>query len=296
MRWWLAGGPAAIGLVLTVVLLASGDGRMLESTTLFAAVPALAGVGLAVIVFSVLAAVAAVSRAESRGLARGSLQQQERHRQFLHRLDHELKNPLTAINAGVAALGTADEASARHTIEAQSARLTRLLADLRKLAELSAVPLDREPVDLATVAAEAADAVGDLPEAASRDIQLVFPRAPRPLPPVSGDPDLLFLAVYNLLANSVKYSREGDRIEVRGSEDGSSVAIEVADTGVGVPDDEVELVWSELGRGSRTRAVSGSGLGLPFTRLIVERHGGTISLSSRAGEGTLVRFQLPATG
>ena len=60
-----------------------------------------------------------------------------------------------------------------------------------------------------------------------------------------------------------------------------------------IPEDEQATVWEELARGTHTRDVAGSGLGLPFVKAIIERHGGTIELSSRLGEGTVVRMRLP---
>jgi two-component system, OmpR family, sensor kinase len=146
------------------------------------------------------------------------------------------------------------------------------------------------------VARDAVDAVGELPEATSRDLVVSFPRAPRPVPHVEGDADLLFLALYNLVANAVKYSEAGAHIEVRGAEGEGIVTVEVADTGLGIPEDEQGAVWEELARGSRTRGIPGSGLGLPLVRTIVHRHGGSVDLSSRAGEGTSVRLRLPVRG
>jgi two-component system OmpR family sensor kinase len=110
---------------------------------------------------------------------------------------------------------------------------------------------------------------------------------------VRGDRDLLFLALYNLVSNALKYSSAGDTIEVRGSEREGGVMIEVADTGRGIPDHEHTQVWEELARGRTTLDVPGSGLGLPFVRAIVERHSGQVQLSSRPGEGTAVRVALP---
>ena len=73
------------------------------------------------------------------------------------------------------------------------------------------------------------------------------------------------------------------------------MVIEVADTGPGIPEDEVESVWDELYRGKGARGVPGSGLGLALARAIIERHGGQIRLRSRAGQGTVVTVRLPTT-
>ena len=93
--------------------------------------------------------------------------------------------------------------------------------------------------------------------------------------------------------NAVKYSGEGDSIEVRGSQSEDGVSIEVADTGIGVPEAERQSVWAELARGSNAVGRSGSGLGLSLVRLVIERHGGHVRLTSREGVGTSVVLTLP---
>jgi two-component system OmpR family sensor kinase len=113
------------------------------------------------------------------------------------------------------------------------------------------------------------------------------------VPDVLGDWDLLFLASYNLLDNALKFTRPGDTVEVRAFEDGAFVAIEVADTGPGIPEDDVSRVWEELYRGQGARGIPGSGLGLALVRAIVERHGGQVKLRSRLGQGTVVTMRLP---
>ena len=113
------------------------------------------------------------------------------------------------------------------------------------------------------------------------------------MPKVSGDPDLLFLAVHNLLENALKSSRPGDTVELHASEDGTSLLIEVADTGPGIPGEEQPHVWEELYRGEAGRGVPGSGLGLALVRAIAERHNGQVSLRSRPGQGTVFTLRLP---
>ena len=223
------------------------------------------------------------------------------HRHFLRRLDHELKNPLTAVRAAVAdASQSASPAIAVNleVVDAQSRRMSRLLTDLRKLAELEAAPLDLEDVDLAETVQDAVTAV--IEEAAGRGvavrIRLDLPSIPWPLPHVRGDGDLLYSAVYNIVSNAAKYTPAGGAVEVRGREEGGTVTIEVADTGIGVPEREMGLVFRELGRAGNARALPGSGLGLPLVRTIAQRHGGTVGMTSREGVGTRVWLVLPVAG
>lgn len=219
-------------------------------------------------------------------------------RRFLSRLDHELKNPLTAIRAGLANLTESaspnDRRLALSSVDAQALRLSRLLADLRKLADLEARPLERTQVDLSELLAEVVALGQDRPGAEQRRLVLSIPRAPWPLPHVPGDRDLLFLAFHNLVDNALKFTRPGDTVEVRAFEDGAAVAVEVADTGPGIPPDELPHVWEELYRGRQARGVPGSGLGLALVRAIAERHGGRVTLRSRLGQGTVFSLRLPA--
>jgi two-component system OmpR family sensor kinase len=222
----------------------------------------------------------------------------EERRRFVQRLDHELKNPLTAIRAGLANLcndqGPSIQQEALDSVEAEVLRLSRLTADLRKLAELETRPLERAPVDVAALLREAVALGEEQPGAEARTLTLTLPQAPWPLPAVLGDWDLLFLAVYNLLDNAAKFTGPGDTVEVRAAEEGAFVIVEVADTGPGIPQEELDRVWEELYRGRSARGIPGSGLGLALVRAVVERHGGQVSLRSRAGHGTVVRVRLPA--
>jgi len=77
-------------------------------------------------------------------------------------------------------------------------------------------------------------------------------------------------------------------------ENGKEIVIEVADTGPGIPEEELDLVWEELYRSKQARGVLGSGLGLPLVRAIIEKHGGMVGLRSIHGQGTVFSIRLPA--
>ena len=299
----LAGWAVALGaaVVLTAVSWLLWGDLSLRVT----ASPALVVGEILAAALLVALAVAVGRRRREAALRRVRLQVQEearmQHRQFLRRLDHELKNPLTAVRAAVAdASRGASPAIAVNleVVDAQSRRMSRLLTDLRKLAELEAAPLALEDVDLAETVQDAVTAV--IEEAAGRGvavrIRLDLPSAPWPLPHVRGDGDLLYSAVYNIVSNAAKYTPAGGAVEVRGREEGGTVTIEVADTGIGVPEREMGLVFRELGRAGNARALPGSGLGLPLVRTIAQRHGGTVGMTSREGVGTRVWLVLPVAG
>jgi len=221
----------------------------------------------------------------------------EERRRFLLRLDHELKNPLTAIHAGIANLAeTSSSGLDRETLaslQTQAQRISRLTSDLRKLAEIEVRQLEHLPVDIPTLLREAFQMASEQPGAADRILNLSLPQAPWPLPTIQGDADLLLLAIHNLLENAVKFSSPGDTLELRAFEVGQQIVIEVADTGPGIPEDEQPQVWEELYRGHSSRGIPGSGLGLSLVRAIIERHNGSVSLRSRLDQGTVFTLRLP---
>lgn len=222
----------------------------------------------------------------------------EERRRFLRRLDHELKNPLTAIRAGLANLAepspSFDYHDALASLDTQTLRMSRLSSDLRKFAEIEERQLERLPVDISVLLREAFQMALEQPSAAERTLTLSLPQAPWPLPTIMGDADLLLVAVHNLLDNSIKFSSPGDTVELRAFEDGQRIVIEVADTGPGIPDDEQMLVWEELYRGNSSSGVPGSGLGLALVRAIVDRHDGSVGLRSRLEQGTVFTIRLPS--
>ncbi|MFW5941011.1 MAG: sensor histidine kinase [Chloroflexota bacterium] len=300
-RWLSVPLPALLALALSALLYYSSS---LPNPVLRMRISLNVVVLLGGVLLSLLLALALGLHQWQQQRYRAALEQQRRdaaadRRRFVQRLDHELKNPLTAIRAALANIGGAPASSAHHdalrSIEAQTVRLSRLTADLRKIAELESRPLERGPVDLNALLQEVVDLARDKPESNSRRLSLTLPQAPWPLPTISGDWDLLFLAVYNLVENALKYTRTEDTIEVRAREDGSRVVIDVADTGPGIDADDLPHVWEELYRGTAARGASGSGLGLALVRSIAERHGGEVHLQSRAGHGTVFTLQLPVT-
>lgn len=220
----------------------------------------------------------------------------EDRRRFLQRLDHELKNPLMAMRAGLANVSNGHDDAAQQalaSIEAQTVRLSQLTADLRKIAELETRPFEFVPVEMGDLLTEVFELAQDHPGSEGRKLTLTVPQAPWPLPPVPGDRDLLFLAIYNLLENALKYTAVTDAIELRAREDGRFVTVEVADTGPGIAAADQPYIWEELYRGEAARGAPGSGLGLALVKAIVERHRGQVSLSSRPGQGSLVILRLP---
>jgi two-component system OmpR family sensor kinase len=293
VRWLLPLIPGILGLGLSLYLsIVATRNPVIYMRADAATLILFAGWLLTGVVYFVLAILQGFERQRKTLIAQSADDRQR----FLRRLDHELKNPLTAIRAGLVNVVEApDEATrldATNTVEAQALRLSRLSADLRKLAELETREIERAPVNVTAMLEEAFSIAQDR-ASSERRLSLSIPQAPWPLPEISGDQDLLFLAIHNLLDNAIKFSRPDDRVEVRAFEDDANIVIEVADTGPGIPEDEFPYVWDELYRGKGARGIPGSGLGLALVRAISERHQGQVTLRSRQGQGTVVTLRLP---
>jgi two-component system OmpR family sensor kinase len=151
-------------------------------------------------------------------------------------------------------------------------------------------------VDLGNLLQGIVDALRNQPLCAGRTIQLVIPRVPWPLAPVMADEDLLGSAFFNLIDNALKYTRPEDVIEIRAAAHGRLVQVEIADSGPGIPVEELPRIFEELYRGSNARDRDGSGLGLALVKRILERHGGNISVHSRRDgvTGSVFTVLLPA--
>ena len=229
-----------------------------------------------------------------------SMQESEQGRQrFIRRLDHEIKNPLTGLRAALVNLQELQDSTERRKASENAGRaverLTRLLNDLRKLSDLEERSIERMPVNIPELLDDVVDAARTIPAYQGRNVSLFITKVPAPLPPVTGDRDLLSLAVYNLVENALKYTSPNDSVEVRALEDGKAVVVEVADSGGGIASDDLSKIFEELYRGSNARSTEGSGLGLALVNRIILLHGGQIDVRSRQNgpRGTVFTVRLP---
>lgn len=224
---------------------------------------------------------------------------EQRRRQFLHRLDHEIKNPLTALQAALVNLRESERAEERqrasHNAERAVARLTRLLTDLRKLSDLEERPLEQLKINIPELLEDVVGAVRALPAFENRTINLLISHVPWPFPMVTGDRDLLGLVMYNLIENALKFTCGDETVEVRALEDDKAIVIEVADSGPGIPPEELPKIFEELYRGANARGIEGSGLGLALVQRIVVLHSGQIKVRSNQEDppGTVFTVRLP---
>lgn len=229
----------------------------------------------------------------------------ERSFAALHRFtaeaSHELKTPLMVLRAGVErvlrnpntppeSLQALDE-SLMHI-----GRMAELVDSLLTLARADEgrLPLAVEPCDLRELVAEASETASMLAEPAELTVTTAIPAEPVMLPV---DRTRIRQLVLNLVTNAVKYTPAGGEVALGLSDQGATVTLTVADTGIGIAAGDLPHIFDRFWRAdpSRSRVVEspGTGLGLAITKWIAEAHGGMISVQSRPGRGTLFTVTLP---
>ncbi len=206
---------------------------------------------------------------------------------------HELRTPLAILQASTEALadGVAEpNVQTLSSLSDEILRLARMVEDLEVLAsaEAAGLTLDRHPVDLAQVAARAADALGA--RLATTHLTLI-----RSLTPVvvRGDKTRLHQVVTNLLTNAIKFTPYGGRITLAVGPVDHHAQVIVTDTGAGMPASEIPHVFERFWRGRAAQRVAGSGIGLAVVAELVHAHGGEVSATSGEGQGTRFVVILP---
>lgn len=215
---------------------------------------------------------------------------------FVLSVSHELRTPLTAARAGlglleasVAARLQGEEqdllANTRRNVE----RLNHLIDDLltSNHLESGSLRLDRRVIDLRLVVADAMAAIHPLTEAKGQTMELDLPE---PLPH-RGDARRLEQAVLNVVVNAHRHTPAGGRIVISGRNVENEVVVSVADNGPGIPQDELEAIFTRFHR--LATSDGGSGLGLAVARGIVELHGGRLWAASVLGQGAAFHLALP---
>ncbi len=219
---------------------------------------------------------------------------------FMRFISHEVSNPLQSIMGGLANLRqvVGDDAPSEvylDQIESETHRLTRLTADLRMLAQLEnpGLHITLQPVQMRAVVASVIMAQTD--RAADQGIELTYHGPDRP-PRVLANRDWITRVVENLVDNSLKYARgDSQEIIISITPEEDSFHISVSDDGMGISAEMLPNIFDQAYRvpDARIHQQPGSGLGLPITKRIIEQHGGTISVTSEFGQGTIMTFYLP---
>lgn len=224
----------------------------------------------------------------------------QQRNQFLADISHELRTPLTYMKgySEVLLQGIATDEEQRQQylklLYSQSVHLQRLVQDLFELTSLEqqsfSLTFHRTSMDKVILNALS---LMEMPIKQNK-IDLKYTPSSKPLY-VHGDERRLQQVIVNLLENAKKYTLEGGTISILALQDGESGIIEVADSGSGIPKEELPLIWERLYRvdKSRSRSSGGAGLGLSICKEIVELHQGHIQVESIIGQGTTFRISLP---
>jgi len=218
---------------------------------------------------------------------------------FVSSVSHELRTPLTSMVGYLELLmdGEAGELEEEQThfleiVNRNCHRLNRLVDDILFVARVDAgrLSLERETIDFGALAGAAVQSAQA--SARRRDVDLRF-TADDGLPPIHADPLRLTQMLDNLLSNALKFTSAGGTVSVTVSPQGDGIHLAIADTGVGIPADEVEKLFDRFFRASTSGVVQGTGLGLSIVKSIVDVHGGSISVESTEGVGTTFGVYLP---
>ncbi len=222
--------------------------------------------------------------------------------EFVATVSHELRTPLTSIIGEVELLADGDlgeltpiQERAMDMIGRNSARLLTLINDLLTLnhSETSALQLNLEQTSVTALVGGVRCQVADL--AAAKPVTFTVDCDPC-VGDVLADHAQLDRALLNLLTNAVKFTPPGGSVTLEARRHADDVVFRVRDTGVGIPEDEQDRLFTRFFRSSTATnlAIQGTGLGLVIVKQIVEQHGGTISVASVPGQGTTVTMTVPA--
>ncbi|HLM56552.1 MAG TPA: sensor histidine kinase [Pyrinomonadaceae bacterium] len=222
--------------------------------------------------------------------------------EFLALTTHDLRSPLTVISGVInffssGRLGdlTSEQKNMVQMMERNTQNLIELVNDLLDASKLESgtMRLDAASIELRGLVEELSNQM--LPLAREKEIALEE-RIPEDLPFLKADRAKLRRVLVNLVSNALKFTPRGGRVELNARPEGPGwVRVSVADTGVGIPPDDLSDIFDKYAqaRSRATRSEKGTGLGLYITRQLVELHGGRIEVQSEVGKGSTFSFTIP---
>ncbi|RRR67481.1 MAG: HAMP domain-containing protein [Candidatus Viridilinea halotolerans] len=218
-------------------------------------------------------------------------------RNLMSDIAHELRTPLAVLEGNLRAaideVSPLDAAGIAH-LYSQTRHLTRLVNDLRELAlaESHALPLNRQPTDLAELITESVQALAPLAD----ETGVTLTSQINAIPLVWVDPVRLRQILFNLLTNALRHTPAGGSVTISATSDTAQVTLAVQDSGEGLSPDQLDVVFERFYRAdsSRSRETGGSGLGLAIVKAIGEAHGGSVqACSAGKNQGSTFTVTLP---
>ena len=220
---------------------------------------------------------------------------------FVRMVTHEFRSPLSAVQSmlRLLELGIIEPLTEQQKdlVQRSQRRIAHLLALVKDLLELAAGKMELLQSEKQTV--RLSDIIGRVSEtmmlkAVEKGIQYSVDLGTEPLT-LSGVEDSLERMVMNLVSNAVKYTPSGGTVTVKAWSEDDEIRLEVSDTGIGIPKDALPRIFAEFyrARNAKEMEVDGTGLGLVIAKDVVEEHGGSISVRSQEGEGSIFSIRLP---
>jgi len=223
---------------------------------------------------------------------------EEVRRRFVADASHELKTPLASIQLLSDSILDSDQMEPElvrefvSDIGSEAQRLTRITEHLLTLTKLDSLPAAQvEPVDVSEVLRRVTSSLQPVAEEA--DVALHYAGKPGCIIPCSGDE--LYQVVYNLVENAIKYNVPGGSVQADVRPQGDQVILEIRDTGIGIPEEDITKIFNRFYRvdKARSRAKGGTGLGLSIVRDTVRRYGGWVTASANSPQGSVFTVGFP---
>ncbi|HHL39335.1 MAG TPA: HAMP domain-containing histidine kinase, partial [Deltaproteobacteria bacterium] len=241
-------------------------------------------------------------RAKSRQLEAALAELREKDRlksEYVRVVAHDMKSPLASALSLISVLlgGYAGplEPKAREVVERMGRKLEYLHHYAKDLLDLSRMRsarfLSLQPVEIAPLVEEALALAAAKKEDKRINIVVDTSTAPKE---ITADREQLLHVLINLVANALKYTPDGGAVTIRAATEADRLRIDVSDTGIGIPPDELPRIFDEFYRGRNVaKTTKGTGLGLALVKEMVERHGGSVSVESRPHQGTRFTVKMP---
>ena len=218
-------------------------------------------------------------------------------RDFVSNISHELRTPITSLKALAETLNEGamyDPSVAKDFLSQINVEVDRLAQMVEELGELSRIesgdiPIHSEPFNIAEVMEKAVTRLKAQSERAGLTLDISIPSR---LPKALGDRDRVEQVLANLIHNAIKFTEAGGNIRISADSDAESLCISVADTGVGIPADDLPRIFERFYKADKARSGGGTGLGLAIAKHIIEAHGGEIWAESIEGKGSKFSFTL----
>ncbi|MBN1755440.1 hybrid sensor histidine kinase/response regulator [bacterium] len=242
---------------------------------------------------------------EKRMLIRKSKELQEERdlmkERFISMVTHQLKSPIGAVLEYFEVIlgGMAGEVNddQKMMLERSRIRLQELLKLIHDWLDFARIDKDEiikhvKPADLIKIMNKELDFIQPVARQKNISIQRDFPES---FPTIMADEASLVQVFSNLFDNAIKYNKEDGSLTIKAREDGNFVQIEVADTGIGIPQAKLPFIFDQFFRVKRSKNEEGTGLGLCIVKKIIDAHCGTITVQSEPDNGTVFKIKLPKT-